>query len=204
VWCWGRNTNGELGNGTTTPAKVPVQVNLGGITLGSATIDQVSCSDGRRKEGSTCIRLSDGRAYCWGANIHGELGDGTTATTPRTAPTTAVDISGLGAVKIVQLVAAQNARCARTDDGSVWCWGRNVNGLLGINDPDGNTELFVPTKVNVLSTAAALDMSHHLACAVDGAKHVLCWGTNRRGQALAKMPVTEADGMALVPTQVMF
>ncbi|HEY5922544.1 MAG TPA: hypothetical protein VIV11_12775 [Kofleriaceae bacterium] len=204
TWCWGRNANGELGNGTTTPSKVPVEVGYAAITIPSGvTVDQVSCSDGRRKQGSTCILLSNGTVYCWGANSVGELGDGTTATTPRMAPSTAVNTSGMGGVKIVQIVAAQFAKCARTDDASIWCWGQNKNGIIGIDDPM-QTNHPMPVKVNVLSTVTHVDMSHRLVCAVDSAKQLYCWGTNRRGQALAIPPTTESEGLVLQPTRVMF
>ncbi len=200
TWCWGRNANGELGNGATTPSKVPVQVSYAGITIPTGvTVEQVSCSDGRGKQGSTCILLSNGNVFCWGANAHSELGDG--GTTARTTPSTPVNISALGAVKIVQLAAAQYAKCARTDDGAGWCWGENVNGILGIDDGNPVTQA-TPVEVNVLSTATRLDMSHKLACAVDSAQHLFCWGTNRRGQATGHAPTGTADAAVLQPTRL--
>jgi alpha-tubulin suppressor-like RCC1 family protein len=202
TWCWGRNANGELGNGATTPTKVPVQVSYAGITIPPGiTVDQVSCSDGRKKTNSTCMLLSNGTVYCWGANAKSELGDG--GTVQRTTPSTPVNVTALGAVKIVELGAASLAKCARTDDGSVWCWGENRNGILGIND-GAITVRATPVKVNAISTAARLDMSHKLACVVDTANHLLCWGTNRRGQAGAKAPTSAADSVVLEPTQVRF
>lgn len=202
TWCWGRNANGELGNGTTTPSKVPVQVSYAGITIPSGvTVDQVSCSDGRGKQNSTCILLSNGTVYCWGANAHGELGDG--GTVARTAPSTPVNLAALGAVKIVQLAAAQYAKCARSDDGGVWCWGENRNGILGINNGSVVTQA-TPVKANVLSTATRLDMSHRLACAIDSANQLFCWGTNRRGQARAKTPADVTEAAVLEPTRVIF
>jgi alpha-tubulin suppressor-like RCC1 family protein len=204
VWCWGRNTNGELGNTTTTPSTVPVLVSLGGITIpANVTVDEVKTSDGRRKEDSTCIRLSDGTTYCWGANARGELGDGTTSTTARTAPTTAVDTSVLGGAKFVQLASAMWAKCARTDTGDVWCWGRNKNGIVGIND--GNlTNVTRPTKALNLAGITQLEMSHMLACAVDGNHQLFCWGTNHRGQAKAKPPADATDAVVVQPTKIAF
>jgi alpha-tubulin suppressor-like RCC1 family protein len=201
TWCWGRNSDGELGDGSTTPSNVPVEVSYGGITIGNGvTVEQVSCSDGRRKQSSTCIRLSDGVVYCWGGNTHGELGDGTT--TARSAPAAPVDQSAMGGVKIVQLVAAQFAKCARTDDGAVWCWGMNQNGILGINDATTANQV-TPVKANT-SGVTALDMSHHLACAIDSAKQLYCWGTNMRGQATMHTPATPEEGAVLQPTQLAF
>lgn len=200
VWCWGSNANGELGDGTTTPSKVPVEVDLSAITIPSGvTVDEVSCSDGRHKQESTCLRLSDGTAYCWGANDHGELGDG--ATTPRSAPSTPVDTSGLGGAKLVQLASAQFAKCGRTDTGDVWCWGEDRNGILGINNGNGATHPR-PVQTTGLTGATHLDMSHKLACAVDGAQQPYCWGTNRRGQATGHAPTGTADAAVLQPTRL--
>jgi alpha-tubulin suppressor-like RCC1 family protein len=145
--------------------------------------------------------LSNGTVYCWGANQQSELGDG--GVVQRTAPSTPVNIAALGAVKIVELASAQLAKCGRTDDGSIWCWGENKNGILGIND--GNVIVrATPVKANVLSTAAQLDMSHKVACVVDTASQLFCWGTNRRGQASAKAPTTTEDSVVLEPTQIQF
>ncbi|HEY5944064.1 MAG TPA: hypothetical protein VIV40_01170 [Kofleriaceae bacterium] len=202
TWCWGRNDHGELGNSSTVSTRVPVQVNYAGITIpAGVTVDEVSCSDGRRKLNSTCIRLSNGSVYCWGANAHSELGDG--GIVERTAPSLPVNISGLAGAKIVQLASAQFAKCARTDLGEVWCWGEDKNGILGINNGNETTHA-TPIKTTVLSTATQLVMSHKLACAIDAAKQLFCWGTNKRGQAKARRPVDNADARVLEPTQVTF
>jgi alpha-tubulin suppressor-like RCC1 family protein len=72
VWCWGDNGNGQLGDGTTTGNPVPVQVS------GHAT-DWAAVSDGL---GHTCAVKTDGTVWCWGWNIDGQLGDGTTTDSP--------------------------------------------------------------------------------------------------------------------------
>ena len=79
VYCWGVNTDGELGDGTTTMRLVPVAV------AGGRFFDQVSASLTYYPNGGhTCGRTSTGAAYCWGSNSQGQLGDGTT--TRRLAP----------------------------------------------------------------------------------------------------------------------
>ena len=202
VWCWGRNANGELGNNATAPSTVPVQVNFASITIpNGVTVDQVSCSDGRRKQGSTCIRLSNGTVYCWGANARGELGDG--GTVQRLTPSLAVNTTALGTAKIVQLASSQWAKCGRTDGGSVWCWGENKNGIVGINAGMASNVL-TPQAAMGLTEAAQLDMSHYLACTVTTGKQLYCWGTNRRGQATARGPITSMNKMVLAPTLVAF
>jgi alpha-tubulin suppressor-like RCC1 family protein len=77
--CWGRNSNGQLGNGITTDASTPVVVTYFGtavpITAGGA---------------HSCAVLANGFAKCWGANANGQLGNGTT-----TDASTAVVVSGI-------------------------------------------------------------------------------------------------------------
>lgn len=76
VKCWGSNANGQLGDGTTTKRLTPVQVS--GLTFGVVAI---AASGGA----TTCALLSTGAVKCWGANTHGEVGDGTQ--TDRLVPT---------------------------------------------------------------------------------------------------------------------
>jgi alpha-tubulin suppressor-like RCC1 family protein len=71
--CWGRNTQGQLGDGTRTNSRVPV------VVLGLTNVRSFSTGVSH-----TCAVLVDGTARCWGRNLYGQLGDGTT--TQRTTP----------------------------------------------------------------------------------------------------------------------
>jgi alpha-tubulin suppressor-like RCC1 family protein len=115
VRCWGDNTVGQLGDGTTTARTTPVTVP--GITT---AVDIVS---GPRH---TCVRLMDGTVRCWGENNFGQLGDGTT--TNRSSPVT---VSGLSDVDMFARDSYAYHVCARRTDGSVWCWGYNNFYVLG-------------------------------------------------------------------------
>jgi alpha-tubulin suppressor-like RCC1 family protein len=65
LFCWGRNTFGQLGDGTTTDRPAPVRV--AGIS-GVATVQASGAH--------TCAASGNGDAYCWGYNVEGQLGDG--------------------------------------------------------------------------------------------------------------------------------
>jgi alpha-tubulin suppressor-like RCC1 family protein len=80
AYCWGSNNSGQVGNGTTTDSWVPVHV----VGLSSGVIQ---IAGGRFH---TCSVDSAGRAKCWGNNLWGQLGDGTT-----TFRSTPVGVTGL-------------------------------------------------------------------------------------------------------------
>ena len=104
--CWGYNGYGRLGDGTTTlNATSPVDV------LSLSNVEEISAGGSH-----TCARLSDGSAKCWGYNVNGRLGDGTTTT--RYSP---VDVLSLSNVE--QITAGSSHTCARLSDGSAKCWG---------------------------------------------------------------------------------
>jgi alpha-tubulin suppressor-like RCC1 family protein len=112
AWCWGLNTDGELGDGSTIDRSVPVQVGSG---------IWASVTEG---ENHTCGTHTDGTAWCWGSNAFGGDGDGT-----RTDRLTPVQV-GIG--KTWQVISAGgNHTVATASDGTAWSWGLNTSGQLG-------------------------------------------------------------------------
>ncbi len=114
AFCWGSNSNGQLGDGTMTDRRAPVAVSGGkffsAITAGST---------------HTCgIEKTTRLAYCWGWNMYGQLGDGTT--TDRSTPTA---VSGGHA--FVSLSGGDIQTCGVASTGTVYCWGNNSEGGLG-------------------------------------------------------------------------
>jgi Regulator of chromosome condensation (RCC1) repeat/Abnormal spindle-like microcephaly-assoc'd, ASPM-SPD-2-Hydin len=100
AYCWGSNTSGELGNGTTIGSKVPVGASTSGVLTGAVTAISAGTD-------FTCA-VASGKAYCWGFNGHGELGNNTT--TGSSVPV-AVETSGVltGTVTAISAGGLQTA-----------------------------------------------------------------------------------------------
>ena len=118
----------------------------------------------------TCV-LKAGKAYCWGANDVGQLGNGTL--TDSNAP---VLVTGPG-VALVSLAARFSATCAVDVSGNVWCWGG-----AEVAGPAYNSVTETPVAVSLPGPATTVAVGDEFACAllVDG--RVFCWGVNGWGQ----------------------
>jgi alpha-tubulin suppressor-like RCC1 family protein len=169
--CWGSNTFGEVGNGTQNQALSPVPVQ--GMSSGVAA---VAVGEG----GTICAAKQDGTVWCWGANDVGQLGIGTT-TPPLTPPqTTPVQVPGL--TNVTALAAGFEFTCALKSDGTIWCWGRNEMGQLGIGTSGVANNQSSPVQVPVVNNAVAIDASGQQACWLNAAGKVFCMGANEFGQ----------------------
>lgn len=166
VKCWGANNAGQIGDGSTTDRRTPV--NVSGLSNGV-----VALSNGGLFH--NCAVTDAGRLKCWGDNRYGQLGDGTT--TNRPSP---VDAVGLPA-SVVAVAAGYWHTCALTRAGAVRCWGLNDNGEVG----DGSvTVRRKPVDVVGLGNGvvAAISAGIHHSCALTRGGGVKCWGFNGYGQ----------------------
>jgi alpha-tubulin suppressor-like RCC1 family protein len=161
VWTTGRNSSGQLGDGTTTQQTAPVIAYLtGGKSLSA-------------NEVHTLAVTLEGHVYAWGSNGSGQLGDGTSSG-QRTTPGI---VSGL--TDIVAVAAGAGHSLALTSTGQVWAWGRNTNGQIG----DGGTSVrLTPYQVPGLSDVAGIAAGEAFSVAWTTTGAVWVWGANGVGQ----------------------
>lgn len=176
VECWGENSAGELGDGTTRNRTVSGAVTGldGAVAVRVARFTGAESEGGARNPGFACAVHLDGSVECWGSNAFGQLGDGTT--TDRSERT---EVLGLGD-GIVQLSLGARHACAVTSAGGAVCWGDNARGQLGDLTTQPRQR---PTAVAGLSAGVlAIEAGAAHTCALLEGGAVACWGADDRSQ----------------------
>jgi alpha-tubulin suppressor-like RCC1 family protein len=180
LWAWGKNDDGQLGDGTTASRSTPVKI------TGVSNVKAVAAGYDH-----TVVLTTDGKVYTWGNNSNGQLGDG--STTGRTTP---AQVGGADISNIKAIDAGYKYTIALGSDGTVWTWGYNNKGQLGNNT---QTDSYTPQQVGTLSgsviASIAAGYDHALSARNDGT--VWAWGNNSSGQ-LGNNTLTDS----LVPVQV--
>ncbi len=183
VKCWGANSAGELGNGTSSGPQLcggvacsTTPVDVSGLTSGVAAVSVSVSAAG----GHACALTMGGGVKCWGANSAGQLGNGTATNTGCYCIPTPVDVSGLTS-GVAAVSAGDSHTCALTTGGGAKCWGSNHSGQLGnVNCCAGSS---TPVDVSGLTSGvAAVSAGGGHTCALTTGGGVKCWGSNHSGQ----------------------
>ncbi|MCX6395309.1 MAG: fibronectin type III domain-containing protein [Propionibacteriales bacterium] len=169
LWCWGRNTYGQLGSNADITSPTPTKV-------GSAsTWTDVSAGDD-----FTCGIQAPGTLWCWGYNQYGQLG---TTTNVGTNLANAVPVQVGSATSWTSVSAGRNSACGRQSDGTLWCWGLNLDGQLGrVENANSSTPNPGPGKVGSNTDWAFVTVGADQACATRSGGTLWCWGSNLSGQ----------------------
>lgn len=161
LWTWGYNNYGQLGVGNEITRSSPVQV-------AGTFWSKVSCGGGQ----VLAIR-TNGTLWSWGKDRFGELGQNTTFT-PKSSPTQVGALTNWA-----QIAACGGSSFAIKIDGTLWAWGRNVEGQLGLNDATNRPS---PVQVGTLSDWSKISggTAHTIALKTNGT--LWSWGYNEFGQ----------------------
>lgn len=186
VYCWGDDTFGQIGNGGDGGGETPklATVKSERFTAISAGLHHV------------CALNLTGRAYCWGDDARGQLGDNRLI--PSTTPIPVSDST----LQFTVVSAGENHTCGVTTTGSAYCWGEGSLGQLG-NGAGADSEIPMLVGGGTFQTITA---GRNHTCAVDTSGAVSCWGDNSLGQlgtggsgaALTPVPVPGASGFSAI------
>ena len=188
--CWGNNFNGQLGNGSTTNSPVPPVAVSGGVTFATISSGQ----------SHTCGLTPAGTAYCWGDNIFGQLGVGSTAGPEVCGPSGATfgcsttPVAVPGGLTFAAISAGGDYTCGLTQAGLAYCWGDGRFGELGVGPtnglqqcgPSGSVAACSVSPVAVAGgltfTAISAGHSSPTTCALTPGGAAYCWGHNFYGE----------------------
>lgn len=165
IWCWGRDNNGQLGNGSviTSNQTSPYQIDDPGpwawVSAGGA---------------HTCGVKYDGSGWCWGSDTNGRLGNGTAITATQDSPSPVV--GGQWAI----INAGPTTSCGIKTDGSGWCWGSDTNGKLG-NGATLVTDQSIPSPIGFGNWVDITPADNH-TCGTRQGGDVWCWGSDADNQ----------------------
>lgn len=165
AYCWGNDVVGELGDGPAHDggySATPVAV-AGGLRFATINAGQ----------GITCALTTSGKAYCWGSNSNGSLGNGDSTVSEVDVPTPVVGGLSFKSISVEALHA-----CALTFAGEAYCWGDNYNGALGTSGVPRYNSL-APIKVTGSNIFEAISAGYQQStCALDIGGNAYCWGSN--------------------------
>ena len=166
LWTWGANSGGALGVNNATPILTPVTTFVGGTNW-----KQVACGY------HMAAIKTDGTLWTWGSNFYGQLG--INATGNRCTPVTTF----AGGTNWKQVACGGQNTAAIKTDGTLWIWGSNEFGQLGINVAGTTTNRTTPVTTFAGGTnwkQVFCGYNHTAAIKTDGT--LWTWGQNNNGQ----------------------
>ena len=172
AWCWGHNDRGQLGVATTPDRCIVGDLPVPCAKAAIPVQTEVRFSELASGDYHACGLSVSGVAWCWGANEHGQLGDGTREARPTPAP--------VAGGRVFESIAAGGlATCGITIDDALMCWGQNAYRSLA---DDGAASIDTPTHVasELAFGFVGTSGTHHCGRATTGA--TWCWGSNQYGQ----------------------
>ena len=162
LWAWGKNSQGYLGQNDTVNRSSPTQI-------------PGTWSSHNNRGNYAKFGIKDGKLYAWGYNTEGELGlNNVVSYSSPTQIGTGTDWSSVDAIDNAGGAAVKT-------DGSLWVWGRNNRGQLGLNyvvaEPGG-----VSSPAQIPGTWSKAQGSYLMGMGLKPDGTLWSWGSNLRGQ----------------------
>lgn len=172
AYCWGLGTDGRVGDGAQAQRTSPVLVTQAANLLAGRTVSQIAAGGGH-----SCA-VADGRAFCWGLNASGQLGNDGKASS---LSPVAVSLASGTFSRAVTSIGAGGAHTCAIAAGSAYCWGSGGSGQLGNAKA---TSSAVPVAVTATAMGAhvtAISAGDSNSCAISSGR-AFCWGAGASGQ----------------------
>jgi alpha-tubulin suppressor-like RCC1 family protein len=194
IWAWGNNQQGQLGlgnSGSWTERKAPTQI----ITGSDSDWIAIAASGYH-----TLAVKENNNLWAWGYNVYGQLGIGDT--NDRNTPTqigSDSDWCAVSGTNLSTIAAGDNHTIAIKINGTLWTWGRNNNGQLGLGD---YTDRITPTQIttntdwSIIAAGAEHTLAIKTSPAVSGT--IWAWGCNNQGQ----LGLGFGGGTRITPSQI--
>ena len=186
VYCWGLDHYGARGDGTVSDTLAHP---LPGVVSGGRAFTSVSVG-----QDHVCGLVS-GVAYCWGANMYGQLGVGPAAPTcpyyGNSAQCSNVPLAVSIPSPVRQISVGDRSTCAVTSANLTYCWGDNSLGQLGVGSVTSIPAPASPSTGGVPFVSITVGRTHACALSTDGRAY--CWGMDHFGQLGAPVKTTCTD-----------
>jgi alpha-tubulin suppressor-like RCC1 family protein len=195
VKCWGLNSTGQLGDGTTINRTTPVDV------LTSAGGEPLSGATGVTAGSNHTCALINGGLMCWGSNSNGRIGDGTTVQRPYP---TSVTYGTAAPPEIVAASVGNAHSCSVMGGGGIECWGSNFLGGLGDGTlVDHSLPAYVKTSSGGgLSGVVGVSCGREQTCAIMSGGGLKCWGASPIGDGASTYRTSPVDVLTSVSTPI--
>lgn len=172
LYCWGRDSEGQVGNGDAAATNVLQPADVTPADVAFKTV-----ASGLFHSCATTTETDGARARCWGYNAYGQIGNN--STTNATSPTL-TQVANAGDDSYVVIQPGSYHTCAIRADNTTYCWGRNVEGQLGIGETGGQQNIREAITGGLGFTLLGTGHLHTCGIALNGDTY--CWGEGSAGQ----------------------
>ena len=164
LYCWGWDVTGQIGNGSASSADVTLPEKIGT----SNSWSQIALGDFH-----TC-GINAGELYCWGSDLHGQIGNGSASSADVTLP------EKIGTSNSWSQIALGRTHTCGINEGELYCWGRDLYGQIG-NGSASSADVTQPEKIGASNTWSQIALGDFHTCGINSGE-LYCWGRDFYGQ----------------------